>query len=106
MANDILDRPLEKQHTAADARVARQASLGTNVAILGTSHVLPEKIISNNAFTASGAVTNEWIMTRTGIAERRFGALRLDLRVRASIDQEPDDGRGAVGGGEHQRRFQ
>ena len=71
MANDILDRPLEKQHTAADARVARQASLGTNVAILGTSHVLPEKIISNDAFTASGAVTNEWIMTRTGIAERR-----------------------------------
>jgi len=42
-----------------------------NVAILGTAHVLPAKIISNDVFTASGDVSHDWIMARTGIAERR-----------------------------------
>jgi 3-oxoacyl-[acyl-carrier-protein] synthase III len=42
-----------------------------NVAILGTAHVLPKKIISNEAFTASGVVTDDWIIARTGISERR-----------------------------------
>ncbi len=45
--------------------------LGQDVAILGTAHALPKEIISNDTFTASGAVTDEWILARTGIRERR-----------------------------------
>ena len=57
--------------TVAEHQPVPSRRQGLNVAILGTAHALPQKIIGNDTFTASGAVTDEWIMARTGIRERR-----------------------------------
>ena len=71
MEHETLVRPHNVHQTVNEGRIAPRIPVATNVAILGTAHVLPEKIIGNDTFTASGAVSNEWIMARTGIAERR-----------------------------------
>ncbi len=61
----------EVPDTVAEHQLVPSRPQGLNVAILGTAHALPQKIIGNDTFTASGAVTDEWIMARTGIRERR-----------------------------------
>jgi 3-oxoacyl-[acyl-carrier-protein] synthase-3 len=43
----------------------------TRVAIAGTGHALPEEVISNQFLGECSGVSNEWIVSRTGIHERR-----------------------------------
>ncbi|MFH1613275.1 MAG: beta-ketoacyl-ACP synthase III [bacterium] len=43
-----------------------------NVGIIGIGHYVPEKILTNNDLEKIVNTTNEWIMTRTGISERRI----------------------------------
>jgi 3-oxoacyl-[acyl-carrier-protein] synthase III len=71
MELETLVRPGEGSDTLIGGAPKSTNRLRQNVAILGTAHVLPEKIIPNEVFTASGAVTHDWIMARTGISERR-----------------------------------
>jgi 3-oxoacyl-[acyl-carrier-protein] synthase III len=71
MELETIIRSGEVLDTVVDDKPSPARRLGLNVAILGTSHALPKKIIGNDTFTASGAVTDEWIMARTGIRERR-----------------------------------
>ncbi|MHA7129083.1 3-oxoacyl-ACP synthase III family protein [Algoriphagus namhaensis] len=40
--------------------------------ILGAGHYVPEKIVTNEDLTAMMNTTNEWIVERTGIQERRW----------------------------------
>ncbi|MDD8048334.1 MAG: ketoacyl-ACP synthase III [Thomasclavelia sp.] len=40
--------------------------------IIGTGHYLPSKIINNHYFEQTLDTSDEWIVTRTGIKERRF----------------------------------
>ena len=63
-SGEVLDAVVEHKRVPLQRRAL-------NVAILGTAHALPKKVIGNDVFTASGAVTDEWIMARTGIRERR-----------------------------------
>ena len=71
MELETIIRSGEVLDTMVDDKPTPARRLGLNVAILGTAHALPKKIIGNDTFTASGAVTDEWIMARTGIRERR-----------------------------------
>ena len=68
---ETIVRSDEAIRTQAGEKPKLKKRLGQNVAILGTAHVLPSKVIGNDTFTSSGAVTDEWIMARTGIRERR-----------------------------------
>ncbi len=71
MELDTLIRSGDNHETLVDQQPKPQNRLVQNVAILGTAHALPKKIIGNDVFTASGDVSDEWIMARTGIRERR-----------------------------------
>jgi len=41
-------------------------------ALLGTGGYLPERILTNEEISRTVDTTHEWIMERTGIAERRI----------------------------------
>ncbi len=71
MELDTTIRSGEDHEIVSEEKRTARNSLRQNVAILGTAHALPKKVIGNDAFIASGAVTDEWIMARTGIRERR-----------------------------------
>ena len=71
MELETLTRQGNEHDAVAEPKPTSRNRLGQNVAILGTAHALPAKIIANDVFTASGAVTDDWIMARTGIRERR-----------------------------------
>lgn len=49
---------------------------GSGVAVVATAHHLPERVVTNETLVAETGlkVTPEWILERTGIAERRFAA--------------------------------
>jgi len=44
------------------------------VSIAGTGSYVPERILSNADLEQSVDTTDEWILTRTGIRERRIAA--------------------------------
>lgn len=71
MELETLVRPGKDSDTLIHHTPKSTSRLSQNVAILGTAHVLPDKIVPNDVFTACGAVTHDWIMARTGISERR-----------------------------------
>ncbi len=71
MEFDTIIRSGDDHDTVVLEKPRFRSRLGQNVAILGIAHALPAKIIGNDVFTASGAVTDDWIMARTGIRERR-----------------------------------
>ena len=71
MELDTIIRTGQIQKSVTEPMPATRDRLAQHVAILGTAHALPKKVIGNDVFTASGAVTDEWIMARTGIRERR-----------------------------------
>lgn len=48
--------------------------MGTNAGILGTGSALPERILSNADLEQMVDTNDEWIVTRTGIRERRIAA--------------------------------
>ena len=55
--------------------------------IAGTGHFVPEKVVTNNDLAAVMDTSDEWIVERTGIRERRFaeaGVSGTDLAVEAS----------------------
>lgn len=49
--------------------------------LIGTGHALPAQVVNNDHFIATGRVTREWILERTGIVERR----RADASEPASM---------------------
>src|ERR1700761_6506770 len=44
------------------------------VSIIGTGSYLPEKVLSNHDLEKMVETSDEWIVTRTGISERRIAA--------------------------------
>ena len=55
--------------------------------ILGTGRALPPRVVTNAELTTRMDTTEEWIVQRTGIRERRFvdpGTGASDLGVQAS----------------------
>lgn len=42
-----------------------------SIGIIGTGHALPDEIITNACLQESAGLSDEWILTRTGILERR-----------------------------------
>ncbi len=64
----------------------RGKPVGTGVAIRGTGAYTPEKVLTNDDITHLVDTTDEWIVTRTGIRERRIAApdeTAADMAVRA-----------------------
>jgi|LSQX01.2.fsa_nt_gb 3-oxoacyl-[acyl-carrier-protein] synthase-3 len=60
----------------------------TNVSIVGTGSFLPEDILDNRDMEVMVDTTDEWILTRTGIRERRICPRNMatsDLGYRASL---------------------
>ena len=51
--------------------------------ITGWGTALPEKVVTNAEFEARLDTTDEWIVERTGIRERRFGGMTSSLAVEA-----------------------
>lgn len=73
---------------------------GQRVGILGTGSYVPERVLSNKDLEQMVDTNDEWIVTRTGIRERRIaaeGETTTDLAVRAaraaleSSGVSPDD---------------
>ena len=61
----------------------------TNAKIIGTGSYLPEKVITNADLEKLVDTTNEWILERTGIEERRVvteNQLTSDLALQASLE--------------------
>ncbi len=59
----------------------------TNVAVIGTGHYVPERVITNDELTQWMDTSDEWIRERSGIHERRWidpGTTLDDLAVAAS----------------------
>lgn len=52
-------------------------------AITGWGYALPDKVVTNADFAARLDTTDEWIVERTGIRERRFGGTTRSLAVEA-----------------------
>jgi 3-oxoacyl-[acyl-carrier-protein] synthase III len=61
---------------------------GSGAAITGWGTALPEKVVTNDDFAARLDTSDEWIVDRTGIRERRVGGTTSELAVEA--------GRGAM----------
>ena len=53
------------------------------IQITGWGCALPEKIVTNADFSSRLDTTDEWIVERTGIRERRFGGTSGSLAVDA-----------------------
>lgn len=58
------------------------------VKILGVSHYCPSNVVTNKKLESIVETTDEWIIKRTGIKERRIsnGENTLDLAYKASLD--------------------
>ena len=56
----------------------------TGAVISGWGTALPEKVLTNDELAATMDTSDEWIRTRTGIAERRIGGTTVDLSVQSS----------------------
>ena len=62
---------------------------------LGTGSYVPERVVTNADLEANVATTNKWIVTRTGIRERRLASPReatSDLAFKASLMALEDAG--------------
>jgi len=71
-----------------------------NSRILGLGHYLPERVVTNDDLTRVMDTTDEWILQRTGIRERRFiatGTGPADLALQDAEPRLPHAG----GGGAH-----
>jgi 3-oxoacyl-[acyl-carrier-protein] synthase-3 len=63
--------------------------MGRPVGILGTGHYVPEKVLTNQELEAMVETNDEWIVSRTGIKERRIAAdhqATSDLAYEASVE--------------------
>jgi len=52
--------------------------------ITGVGKALPERVVTNADFASYLDTSDEWIVTRTGIRERRFGGTTSSLAIEAS----------------------
>jgi len=52
-------------------------------AITGWGDALPDRVVTNDEFAARLDTSDEWIVARTGIRERRMGSTTSELAVRA-----------------------
>ena len=59
----------------------RKGARGAVISGWGTA--LPDRVVTNDELAASLDTTDEWIRTRTGIRERRFGGTTIGLSVQA-----------------------
>jgi len=61
---------------------------GVAVSIVGTGSYLPEKVLTNDDLAKMVETTDEWILTRTGIRERRIAAeneTASDMGAKAAV---------------------
>tara|TARA_B100000700_G_C14828820_1_gene753502 strand:- start:35 stop:991 length:957 start_codon:yes stop_codon:yes gene_type:complete len=56
---------------------------GSDLCISGWGFALPEKIVTNDDLSQTLDTSNEWILERSGIAERRIGGTTSGLAVQA-----------------------
>lgn len=64
-----------------------------NAGIIGTGYYVPEKVLTNFDLEKMVDTSNEWIITRTGIKERRIATedqASLDLAYEAAINALKD----------------
>ncbi len=61
--------------------------------IAGTGSYLPSRILTNAELEKTIDTTDEWIVTRTGIRERRIAAAD-EVDQRPSVTSQPQGGRG------------
>ena len=64
-------------------------SIGMSVGVLGTGRYVPEKVLSNYDLEQMVDTSDEWIVTRTGIRERRISSpeqASSDLAYHASLE--------------------
>ena len=54
-----------------------------NVGILGIGRYVPEKVVTNHDLEKIMDTSDEWIRTRTGIAERRIADDTIDISYMA-----------------------
>jgi len=62
--------------------------IGRPVGIIGTGHYVPEKVLTNQELEQMVETNDEWIVTRTGIKERRIAAehqATSDLAYEAAV---------------------
>jgi 3-oxoacyl-[acyl-carrier-protein] synthase-3 len=89
-----------KFQTASMFANKAQFSCAKSVAIAGTGHALPEEVVTNQLLGERSGLADEWIVSRTGIHERRrarsgesastLGA-EAALKALASANLDPDD---------------
>lgn len=60
--------------------------------IIGTGIALPDKVITNDDLAARMDTSDDWIVTRTGIKERRVGGTTTGLAVEAARNAIADAG--------------
>ena len=63
------------------------------IRITGCGIALPDKVVTNDDMAASLDTSDEWIMERTGIRERRIGGTTSGLAVEAGLAALADAGR-------------
>ncbi len=59
----------------------------TGISILGTGRYLPDRVVSNEEFTAFIETSDEWISSRTGISKRHFADGETTWRMGAQAAQ-------------------
>lgn len=59
----------------------------TGISILGTGRYLPDRVVSNEEFTAFIETSDEWISTRTGISQRHIANGESTWRMGANAAQ-------------------
>jgi 3-oxoacyl-[acyl-carrier-protein] synthase III len=65
------------------------ATTGTPISITGLGSRVPDRVVSNDELAAYVETSNEWILERTGIRERRMAAKEealSDVALPACID--------------------
>jgi len=77
--------------------MTKSSNQALDVSISGWGVALPEKIVTNDELSQTLDTSNEWILERSGIAERRIGGTTSGLAVQAgqlaleSAELGPDD---------------
>ena len=72
LLDPVLDRAVERADVLA-------------VDVLGIGSALPDRVVTNDDWAATLDTDDEWIRSRTGIAERRFAALQRSPKQRLRL---------------------
>ena len=64
-----------------------QGGINIFAKIIGTGSYIPDLVVDNNAFTKLVDTSDEWIVSHTGISERRISAIEMrDMAERAALN--------------------